>query len=143
MAFYGHRVKEFMRRELATCRPTTPTDILMGRMLTLDIGMLLVVDDDGYALGLISRNDLMHMHRGIGQPQIGAGVAGDIMKPPLTTCFPDTLLRDAVTDMYCRRIDHLLVVKPGEGQLYPMGMLWMSDIIRQLVHKRPAQNAVA
>jgi len=125
-----------MRRELITCRPTTPIDLLAARMQAHDVNLLLVVDDDGYALGIISFNDLL-----VTQHRHGATVAGEIMEPPPATCLPDTPLRDAVTRMYCHRVDHLLVLKPGEERLYPMGVICMSDVVLQLVQQAPARAA--
>jgi CBS domain-containing protein len=135
MPFYGHHVKEFMRREIAACRSTTPIDLLAARMQAHDANLLLVVDDDGYALGIVSYNDIL-----IAQQRPEALVAGDIMEPPLATCWPDTPLREAVTRMYCHRVDQLLVIKPGEERLYPMGVICMSDVVLRLVQQAPTRG---
>ena len=140
MGFYGHRVREFMRRELVTCRPTTPLETLIARSAVSAGDMLVVADDDGYALGLVSRNDIMLAQRSSSQSTGEAVTAGAIMKAPIQTCEPDALLRDVVTVMYCQRVDHLLVIKPGEDRLYPMGMLCMGDIILRLVQETPPRG---
>ena len=129
-----------MRRELVTCRPTTPLETLMARLAASSGDMLVVTDDDGYGLGLVSRNDIMLAQRNGSHTSGKAVSAGDIMHAPLHTCEPDALLRDVVTTMYCQRVDHLLVIKPGEDQLYPMGMLCMGDIILRLVHETPPRG---
>ena len=64
MAFYGHRVKEFMRRELVTCRIATPLTTLADRLSSSASDMLLVVDDDGYALVQLGRNNAIVLPTG-------------------------------------------------------------------------------
>ncbi|HEX5690709.1 MAG TPA: CBS domain-containing protein [Roseiflexaceae bacterium] len=135
MPFYGHRVKEFMRRELVSCRAATPIDLLADRLHANDSTLLLVVDDDGYALGTVSENDLL-----VAQRRNSTALAGEIMQQPAATCLPETPLREAVTRMYRNRVDHLLVVKPGEERFYPMGIICMSDVVRRLVEQSTARE---
>lgn len=129
----GCQVAEVMRRELVTCLPTTRFDELAGRMARHAAHALVVVDQAGYALGLVSQTDLLHARQGRAPAELAALTAAALMTPTLVTCTPDMSLAEAIEALMRAGVHRLVVVKPGGGKLYPLGIIALTDIIWRLI----------
>lgn len=127
-------VKEIMQRMLLTCLSNTPIDRVARRMNDYRVHALVVVDDDGYAIGIVSQTDLLIAHCRTETELSECITAGDIMTPAVITCTPETTIFDAVTTMTRHHIHRLVVVKPHTSKLYPLGVISMTDIIRHLLN---------
>jgi crotonyl-CoA carboxylase/reductase len=130
---YERVVKEVMRRELVTCLVTTPIDQVMRRLLEFGVHALVVVDEDGYAVGIVSQTDVLLAYRARPSDEAAPACAGEIMSAALITCAPTATLLEAVTLMTRNHIHRLVVAKPDAGRVYPLGILSMTDIIRHLI----------
>ncbi len=137
------RVKEVMHRELLTCMRKTPIDEVARRMMDNSVHALIVVDDDGYAIGIVSQTDLLLAHRRLVEESATPLTAGDIMTPTLITCTPDTTIFEVVTAMTRNHIHRLVVVKPRDPRRYPLGLISMTDIIRHLITDTPFRSIPA
>jgi len=137
LATHRYRVEEFMSRERITCLAATPIAALKCQLLDRDVSALIVLNDQGCAIGLVSRLDVMLAQSGEPEPQDGRRVAADIMSTELLTCFPETPILEAVTTMYRRRVDSLLVVQTDERERRPFGVIAMRDIVRGLAAGMP------
>ena len=57
--------------------------------------------------------------------------AADILTPNVVTCGPDTLLSQAITLMTRNHIHRLVVVEGRDLGAWPLGVVSMTDIVRQ------------
>jgi len=133
---YERMVKEVMQRELVTCLVTTPIDHVMRRLVEYGVHALVVVDEDGYAIGIVSQTDVLLAYRARPADEATPQRAGEIMSSELITCAPAATLLEAVTLMTRNHIHRLVVAKPDSGHVYPLGILSMTDIIRHLNNER-------
>ena len=120
----GMRVREAMRRQIVAVRTDETAWDGIGRMVKYKSDILLVADDRGEALGVVSKTDLT-----------GAFYAGlpvetpleMVMVAPLLVCFPDDPLEDAL-EIMVRGGVHQLFVKGADADRFE-GMLAYRDIL--------------
>ena len=134
---YEHLVKHVMRRELVTCAVATPIDQVMRRMVEHNLHAIVVVDMEGYAVGVVAQTDVLLAYRAHGNSNAVPTMAGEIMSPALITCPPTATMLEAVTLMTRNHVHRLVVAKSNVGRIYPLGIVTMTDIIRYLVDHTP------
>lgn len=127
-------VSDIMHEGVITCKPDTPVTDVIDTMNQHDISALVVVDGEGYAVGVISRTDLvnagfvtpyLHHFRGM--------VAEHLMSSPVIAVAPDTPLAAAVKTLRQERIHRLVVVDEEDpDHLRPVGILSVTDLVREL-----------
>lgn len=136
---YERFVKEIMSRDLITCVPETSLTQVMQRLAEFAIHALVVIDEDGYAVGMVTQLDvLMAQRRAIG-PAAEPITAGEIMSPIAIVCCPDMTLLEAVTLMTRNHIHRLIVAKPNSERIYPLGLISMTDLIRHAIKETSAR----
>jgi len=101
------------------------------QMLEYGIHAVVVVGDDGHAVGVVSQTDVVLARQGRTVEQAAALSVGDIMTPSLVSCTADRKLSEAITLMTRNRVHRLVVVEEKNGKLMPVGILSMTDVIRQ------------
>jgi CBS domain-containing protein len=101
------------------------------QMLEHGIHAVVVVADDGRAVGVVSQTDVVLARQGRTVEQAAALSVGDIMTPSLVSCTADRRLSEAITLMTRNRVHRLVVVEEQNGKLMPVGILSMTDVIRQ------------
>jgi crotonyl-CoA carboxylase/reductase len=101
------------------------------QMLEHGIHAVVVVADDGRAVGVVSQTDVVLARQGRTVEQAAALSVGDIMTPSLVSCTADRKLSEAITLMTRNRVHRLVVVEEQAGKLMPVGILSMTDVIRQ------------
>ena len=101
------------------------------QMLEYGIHAVVVVADDGHAVGVVSQTDVVLARQGRTVEQAAALSVGDIMTPSLVSCTADRKLAEAITLMTRNRVHRLVVVEDKAGKLMPVGILSMTDVIRQ------------
>ena len=126
-------VRDWMHRGVIACSPDTPADEVAMSMATHDISALVVVDGDGYAVGLISRTDLVNAT--FVQPYLrhwhGLS-ARHLMSSPVISVREDAPVQTAITLIRERKI-HRVVVTVAEGNRErPIGILSVSDVVGRL-----------
>jgi signal-transduction protein with cAMP-binding, CBS, and nucleotidyltransferase domain len=131
-------VKDVMQHNMLTCQPTTSLDTVARRLTDYGVHAL-VVTDDGYAVGIVSQTDLLVAHYRAGAMPARPLTAGDIMSSSVIACTPETTIFNAVMTMTRNHIHRLVVVKSQTAQLYPLGIVSMTDIIRHLLKDTSAQ----
>jgi CBS domain-containing protein len=122
-----------MHRGVVACSPDTPADKVAGAMAAHDISALVVVDADGYAVGLISRTDLVNAT--FVQPYLRhwRGLsARHLMSSPVISVREDTSVEQAIALIRERKI-HRVVVTIAEGSRQrPIGILSVTDVVARL-----------
>lgn len=127
------RVRAWMHAGVLTCRPETPAAEVADLMSAHDVSALVVVDDEGYALGVISRTDLVNAV--FVQPYFAHWrglTARHLMSSPVISVTADTPLAEAARLLHERRVHRLVVTEPDGDRQRPVGILSLTDLVRHL-----------
>ncbi len=135
---YERFVKEIMSRDLISCAVETSLIQVMQRMTEYAIHALVVLDEDGYAVGIVTQLDVLVAQRRTVLPGMGPITAGEIMSPIVLVCNPDMTLLEAATLMTRNHISRLIVAKPNCERIYPLGLVSMTDLIRHAIKETSA-----
>lgn len=131
-----------MRHKGADDRPTVVTTTPSGRVTELlamlaqyRVGALVVVDDSGAVVGIVSERDVVRRLHERGAELLSATV-GEIMTADVLTCSPADSVDSVATTMTERRIRHMPVCSDGRLS----GIVSIGDVvssrIRQLEQDR-------
>jgi len=126
-------VRDWMHQGVITCYPETPVEEVAQTMDAKDISALVVVDEGGDALGVISRTDLVNSR--FIQPYLKhwRGMnAEHLMSKPVISIAPETTISEAVSLLQEKRIHRLVVVEKIDGHLRPLGILSVTDLARHV-----------
>ncbi len=126
-------VRDWMHRGVVTCHPETPVEEVAQTMDAQDISALVVVDDAGAAVGVISRTDLVNSR--FIQPYLrhwhGMG-AEHLMTKPVVSVTADTTIREAVLLLNEKHIHRLVVAERVDGHIKPVGILSVTDLAKHV-----------
>lgn len=126
-------VGDWMHRGVITCRPDTPVADVAATMDANDISALVVTDQEGHALGVISRTDLVNAR--FIQPYMKhwRGLnAEHLMTHPVITVSIDTSIDEAVQLLNEKRIHRLVVVEKSGASIRPIGILSVTDLAKHV-----------
>lgn len=127
------RVQEWMHRGVITCRPETPVADVAATMDSNDISALVVVNEHGAAVGVISRTDLVNAR--FVQPYMKhwRGLnAEHLMTQPVISVAPDTTINEAVQLLNEKHVHRLVVVEKASDHLRPIGILSVTDLAKHV-----------
>jgi CBS domain-containing protein len=116
-----------------TCAPETSAEDVAETMKLHDVSALVVVDPEGYAVGLISRTDLVNAT--FVQPYLRhwRGLsARHLMSSPVVAVRAETPLAEAVRLIHERRIHRVVVTVPEGTRERPIGILSVTDVVGHL-----------
>lgn len=127
------RVREWMHPGVITCAPTSPVDEVASTMTGHDVSALVVIDADGYAVGVISRTDLVNAT--FVQPYFRhwkGMVARHLMSAPVVSVRADSSVAEAAALMRERRIHRVVVTALEGARERPVGILSATDLVGRL-----------
>ncbi len=131
----ANTVSDIMHIGVVSCPRSASVMDAARKMLDQGIHAVVVVADDGHAVGVVSQTDVVLARQGRTVEQAAALSVGDIMTPTLVSCTRDRALSEAITLMTRNRVHRLVVVEDQNGKLMPVGILSMTDVIRQFFSK--------
>ena len=126
-------MRDWMHVGVITCRPGTPATEVADTMDTHDVSALVVVDEDGYAIGLISRTDLVNAT--FVQPYLRhwrGMTAKHLMSAPVVSVKAETPIDEAVRLIRERKIHRVVVTEPEGARARPIGILSVTDLVRHI-----------
>ncbi|HEU4342451.1 MAG TPA: CBS domain-containing protein [Candidatus Binatia bacterium] len=126
-------VRDWMHHGVITCTADTAVEEVAGTMEGKDISALVVVDQAGDAIGVISRTDLVNAR--FVQPywrHWPGMTAAHLMSKPVISVSPETDIDSAAHILHAKRIHRLVVMETSGGRLCPVGILSVTDIARHL-----------
>jgi signal-transduction protein with cAMP-binding, CBS, and nucleotidyltransferase domain len=126
-------VRDWMHQGVITCHPETPVEEVAHTMDAKDISALVVVNESGDALGVISRTDLVNSR--FIQPYLKhwpGMTAEHLMSKPVISVAPETTISEAVSLLHEKHIHRLVVVEKIDGHLRPLGILSVTDLARHV-----------
>jgi CBS domain-containing protein len=125
-------VRDVMHRGVIICWADETLADVAQRLREYDINAIFVLDDSGRAEGVISQTDLARAYvEGDWQHR----TADEIMHPDVVTLTGDIPLDAAVQIMLDRRIHRLLILQGGRTPNRPVGVLSLSDVVREMAGK--------
>lgn len=126
-------VGEVMHHGVLTCRRDTPIQDVARFMADNDVSALVVVNDDDNMIGLISRTDLVNARLYEQYWKHWRGLtAGHIMITDVVVVNPKDTMQHASKLMMERHIHRVVVVEPGEQGGKPVGVLSVTDVVRDI-----------
>ncbi len=99
-----------------------------------DVSALVVVDDGGYALGVISRTDLVNAVFVQPYLQHWRGMtAQHLMSSPVISVRAESPVEEAIALMRERKIHRVVVTTPEGDRERPIGILSLTDLASHMV----------
>jgi len=124
-------VRDCMHRGVVACGLDTPIQEVADAMRTHDISALVVVNDTGDAVGVISRTDLVNAR--FVEPYLKhwrGMTARHLMSTPVVSVSEMMPLAEAARLLRDRKIHRLVVTELTEGRERPIGILSVTDLAR-------------
>ena len=122
------KVTEILHRkgaDVITIWPGASLQSAVERMASRNIGALVVVDDAGKIVGMVSERDVV-LALAASAEKAPAQSVTDVMSRRLLTCSPDDSLAELMAVMTEHRVRHLPVV--DHGQL--LGLVSIGDLVK-------------
>jgi CBS domain-containing protein len=126
----GHKlVRDVMHRGVITCWADEHVIDVARRLREYAINAIFVLDQSGRAEGIISQTDLARAYvRGDWEHR----KADEVMTPDIVTIGGDIPLNVAAQIMLDKHIHRLLIVQGGRTPNRPVGVLSLSDVVREM-----------
>lgn len=122
-------VRDWMHVGVVTCRPDTAAAEVADTMKAHDVSALVVVDDGGYVVGVISRTDLLNAVFVQPYLQHWRGMtAQHLMSSPVVSVRSDTSVEEAIALIHDRRIHRIVVTARDGDRERPIGILSVTDV---------------
>jgi CBS domain-containing protein len=129
----GELVREWMHQGVITCHPDTSIEEVARTMDAKDISALVVVDDAGDAVGVISRTDLVNAR--FIQPYLKHWVgmtAEHLMTKGVINISPEATVEEAARKMNEKKIHRLVITEEQSGHVRPIGILSVTDLAKHV-----------
>jgi CBS domain-containing protein len=123
----GHTVLEAKRLEISVCPPTLTLLQAARRLMEEQISCLVVVDPDGYLIGVITGIDLLRAH--LDHDDWARLSVGDHMSREVFTVAPDDQLRTVADLLLQKHIHRVIVVREEDGRRKPIGVVSAGDLV--------------
>ncbi len=114
------KVKEIMTAPVITTRAKAKTSAVAKLMSEHDISAVVITDDQGGVVGIVSEHDLLAKK---------GETAGDVMSPSVISVTPDTDVEDVQFLLVERRIRRVPVMVGPEL----VGIVSRSDVVRLMI----------
>lgn len=117
-------VRDLLGGEVDTCPPDMTTVAAARRMIRDDVGSLVVVDDDGELVGIVTERDIL---RAVADEKLGKRLAvSEIMTPEPDSLEPDVDVEEASEWIMAAGYRHLPVMESGRlvGVLSIKDLMW-------------------
>ena len=134
------KVTEILRSkgaDVITIWPGASLNSAVERMAKRNVGALVVVDENGNILGMLSERDIV-LALAVSANRALAGSVADVMSPRLITCRPDDRLADLMAVMTENRVRHLPVVE--DGRL--LGLVSIGDLVKARLGELEFESSV-
>ena len=126
------RVRDVMSHAIVTCPPDTSPQAIARAMTERRSRSVVVIDEDGRAVGVITGTDLLSLY----DPGEQVGTAAELIRKPPITAEPDLALSDAADLMIRHEVHRLVVVDPSATNSPPIGMVSTSDVVAEMAQEQ-------
>jgi len=118
------KVKDVMNSPIITAFPNESASSIAEKMRRYEVGSVVIVNDDGDIVGIVTDGDLVRKVVAEGRPP-GEVKASEVMSSPAATIDDESDLASAAREMRSKGVKRLVVLHNGR----PAGVISMSDII--------------
>ncbi len=127
----GKTVRAWMHRGVITCHPDTPLQEVAETMDSRDVSALVVVNEAGAVVGVISRTDLVNSRFVEPYLKHWRGMTAEhLMSHPVISVSPETPVIEAANLLREKQIHRLVVVETDGRRLLPVGILSVTDLAK-------------
>lgn len=126
-------VRDLMSVGVLTCSPTTPLVNLTRVLLEKDMEAAVVLDDQGHAAGVVSRDELV---RAYSQGDFEVKTAEDVMRDGVPQVPPDIPLTAAAQIMQDQNLRIVFLMHHAGGIEYPAAMLSYKHFLRHMAMEK-------
>jgi CBS-domain-containing membrane protein len=122
-------VRDLMTVGVATCPPDTSVIEVARLLLDKDLEGVVVLDQEGHALGVVSRDELVRAYARDDRRNL---TAADVMHDGVTELPPDIPLTAAAQLMQDQGVRAVFLMHHASGIEYPAAMLTYKHFLRHL-----------
>lgn len=112
---YSEVLRSVMVSPVFTCRPEDSLATVVERLTNARISSIVVVDDGGAPVGIVTGRDVMGRILETGRLDLESTPASDVMTPDVITMTPEDTLYEALFLLSSKGVKHLPLVEPAEG----------------------------
>lgn len=127
----GRTVLQAKRFGIHSCSPHTSLVRAIRIMVDEEVSSLVVQDDEGALVGLITRLDILQAH--VELDNWASRQVSEHMRTDVLVVRPQTLIVDAARLMFDSNTRQVVVVLEDEGQRRPVAVLSDADLAYHLV----------
>ncbi len=128
------KVGDLMTKDLVTVKFSEPVLKLTKIMNEKEISGVVVVDNIGEVMGIISALDIFKLFKEESPMSMGNLIAEDIMTPFVMEVYPEDSLEEAATKMLEHNIHRLIVTSPLSKKK-AVGIITSTDLLREMSKK--------
>jgi CBS domain-containing protein len=126
-------VKEVMHAGVLTCTPDTSIQLAAKQMVEQDVSALVVINATGHMIGVLSRTDLVKVRLDTpDKTELRTRSVANIMTTDVVSVHVDDTLQQAAELIMSRHIHRVVVVEDDEEGKKPVGILSITDVVRDL-----------
>jgi len=126
-------VRAWMHRGVISCRTDTSLEEVSRTMDSKDVSALVVVNETGDLVGVISRTDLVNARFIEPYLKHWRGMTAEhLMSRPVISVSPQTPIAEAANLLREKQIHRLVVVERKGRRLRPLGILSVTDLAKNL-----------
>jgi CBS domain-containing protein len=128
-------VRDLMHIGVITCRTNTPLVEAAAMLLREHLDSLVVLDEQGHAIGLLGREEAMAAYARLCTTgrTCDTLTAGDVMRPEIPEIPPDVPAAAAAQIMLDQGVRGLYLMHHDGGISWPAAVLRVEDVLRHLV----------
>jgi len=136
------KVQDWMHRGVITCAPETSVSEVAATLDARDISALVVVDQNGDVLGVISRTDLVNARFIAPYMKHWRGLSAQhLMTKPVISISAESTIEEAAQLLFEKHIHRLVVVEKSGHHLRPVGILSVTDLARHVRERSPTEGS--
>lgn len=127
-------IRDLMTVGVVTCDPKTPATTIAEAILEKDLEAVVVLDDEGHALGIVSQDELITAY---GADNYTGRTAEDIMRDGVPQIPPDLPIGVGAQLMQDQKTRVFFLMHHAGGIEYPAAMISFRHFLQHMAMKDP------
>ena len=126
-------VLDAKRLGIYSCRTDDTLEEVARRIAEEDISGMVVVDDQGYLAGVITRIDLLRAY--VNSSDWREELVSVFMSPQVITVHPETRLIEVAHMFLQHHVHRVVVVREDGAKLRPIGVIGDTDLVYNMMRE--------
>lgn len=127
----GRTVLEAKRYGVYSCYRSTPLLEASRKMVTEDISSVVVLDDEGFLTGIITRTDIVRAY--LETDDWETQTVSEYMSPEVVTVDPKASLLEVARLLQEKHIHRVVVVREEDGRKRAVAVVSDSDLVYHMI----------